>query len=112
VEKLLPGNPPLFFEEVMLWEDELSDRGNSKAHVRFRVMKDCWFILLRSYMRLDNVSVRILDTQVFFEFGASEIIRDFKWKESSWADLQKKGFNLNSEWLLNPYQGDMIYDFL
>jgi type 2A phosphatase activator TIP41 len=62
LEYLGPDNPVIRFDEVVLFEDELSDRGNSKINVRFRVMKDCWFVLLRSYLRLDHVAVRILDT--------------------------------------------------
>ena len=78
---LSPENPVLHYEEVLLYEDELSDRGSAKSHVRFRVMKDCWFVLLRSYIRLDKVAVRILDTRVFHKFGTNHIVRDFMQKE-------------------------------
>lgn len=81
---LSPENQILEYGEVLLYEDELADRGNSKCSVRFRVMDDCWFVLLRSYIRLDKVAVRILDTRVFHKFGSTEIIRDFIWYEKSW----------------------------
>ena len=58
-----PDNPIVHYGEVVLYEDELGDKGYSKVNVRFRVMNDCWFILLRSYTRVDHVLVRILDTR-------------------------------------------------
>mmetsp|Transcript_16578 Transcript_16578/g.28217 ORF Transcript_16578/g.28217 Transcript_16578/m.28217 type:complete len:162 (+) Transcript_16578:616-1101(+) len=110
---LTPENPVIVFDDVVLFEDELSDWGSSKTHVRFRVMKDCWFALLRSYLRVDQVGVRILDTQIFHKFGEKEITRVFQWRESSWQELQEeKGFVFDSEWLLSPYQSDSIYDVL
>lgn len=58
-------NPILHYGEIVLFEDELGDKGYSKANVRFRVMNNCFFILLRSYTRVDHVLVRILDTRIF-----------------------------------------------
>lgn len=88
-----PENPILNYGEVMLYEDELADRGCSKSYARYRVMNDCWFVLLRQYIRLDKVAVRILDTRIFHKFGDKEIIRDFMWKESTWDSLRdQKGF--------------------
>lgn len=70
-------NPILHYADVILFEDELGDKGFSKSNVRFRIMKNCFFVLLRSYTRVDHVMVRILDTRIFHEFGTSHIIRDF-----------------------------------
>ena len=104
-----PENPILVASEVNLYEDELADRGCSRCYLRFRVMNDCWFVLLRSYLRLDKVAVRILDTRLFHKFGDNEIIRDFMHKEETWENLQNvKQFDLGSEWLLSPYQSDLI----
>ena len=67
-----------------MYEDELSDRGYALVNVRFRVMEDCWFVLLRSYIRIDHKLVRIFDTRIYHEFGKNEIIRDFQQKENSY----------------------------
>ena len=108
-----PDNPIVNYGEIILFEDELSDRGCSKSYARYRVMNDCWFVLLRYYLRLDKVAVRILDTRVFHKFGTKEIIRDFMFKESTWESLRdEKGFEFGSEWLLSPSQSDQIYEFL
>lgn len=51
-------------------------------------MKDCFFVLLRSYTRVDHVLVRILDTRVYCgdmeDSGKVELIRDFTFKESTY----------------------------
>ena len=65
IEMLGPENPIMHYGEVSLYEDELGDKGYTKVNVRFRVMTDCWFVLLRSYTRVDHVLVRILDTRLF-----------------------------------------------
>ena len=69
LDMLRPDNPILHYGEVVLYEDELGDKGFTKVNVRFRVMKDCFFVLLRSYTRIDHVVVRILDTRVFCRFN-------------------------------------------
>ena len=60
-------------------------------NVRFRVMNDCFFVLLRSYTRVDHVLVRILDTRIFCRLDISdptkpiEILRDFQHRESTYS---------------------------
>lgn len=72
----------------MLFEDELGDKGHSHVNVRFRVMNDSFFLLFRSYTRVDHVTVRILDTRLYHEFSTNNIIRDFTHKESSYEELK------------------------
>ena len=110
---LSPENPVLYYDEVVLYEDELADRGTSKCYVRFRVMADCWFILLRSYIRIDKIAVRILDTRVFHKFSEpNKLIRDFTYLEDTWQDLEAKEFNLDYTWLNSPHQSDLVYETL
>lgn len=105
-------NPILSYGQVVLFEDELADRGSSKSYVRYRVMQDCWFVLLRSYIRLDKVAIRIMDTRVFHKFGSRTIQRDFIWKEDSWQTLIDQEFDFGSEWVLSPFQSDQVYELL
>jgi type 2A phosphatase activator TIP41 len=77
-------NPIKAYGDVTLYEDEFADRGYSKANVRYRVMENCFFVLLRSYVRIDHVSVRILDTRIFHEFSKNYILRDFTQLESTY----------------------------
>ncbi len=71
-------------------------------------MKDCFFGLLRSYLRVDNVLVRIIDTRLFHSFGDNYIFREFQVKENSYDDLYNKGFKVTSEWSLSPSQSDVV----
>jgi type 2A phosphatase activator TIP41 len=112
-------NPILHYGEVVLFEDEMADKGFSRVNVRFRVMHDCFFVLLRSYTRVDHVLVRILDTRIFCRLPTTasgeqhqpiEIIRDFQHRESTYSQLKaEKGFPFSSQWTLSPTQSDEIY---
>ena len=64
-EMLSPENPILHFGEIYLFECDLDDCGYTMSKVRFRVMKDCYYILLRYFLRVDGVKVRIFDTRIF-----------------------------------------------
>jgi type 2A phosphatase activator TIP41 len=117
LDKLGQDNPIQQYGEVALFEDELGDKGYSKVSVRFRAMKDCFFVLLRAYTRVDHVLVRILDTRIYCSQcedveGKVEIIRDFTFRESTYADLKAKGFTFGSEWGLSPSQSDEVYPHL
>lgn len=107
-DKLGPENTVLKYWETHLYDDELNDNGLSQGTFRLRVMKDCWFGLLRSYLRIDNVLVRIVDTRIFYEFGKNYIIRNFSVKENTYSEIKSKGFNTNSDWALSNQQADLI----
>ena len=106
---LTPENPIVHFGEVYLFECDLEDCGYALSKVRFRVMADCFYILLRYYLRVDGVRVRIFDTRIFHEFGTDFIHREFQFRESTYDELRSQGFDLSSEWLLNPNQSDMVF---
>ena len=74
---LSPENPILHFGEIYLFECDLDDCGYTMNKIRFRVMKDCFYILLRFFLRVDGVRVRIFDTRIFHEFGTDNIHREF-----------------------------------
>lgn len=112
VERLTPENPVLKYWEIPLFDDELNDNGLSMGNFRIRIMKDCFFGLLRSYLRVDNVLVRIVDTRIFHDFKTNHILRDFQVKENTYPELKSKGFILDSQWSLNHAQSDMVYSSL
>lgn len=110
--KLGKDNPIRHYGEVLLFEDEFGDKGFAMSNVRFRVMNDCFFVLLRSYIRVDHVLVRILDTRIFHEFGSDKVLRDFSHQESTYEELKSKGFEFTSDWSLSQSQSDEIYGYL
>lgn len=83
-EKLGPDNKILHSGHMYLFECDLEDCGYMMSMVRFRAMKDSWFFLVRYYLRVDNVCVRIFDTRMYHEFGTNYIIREFKHLEGSY----------------------------
>jgi len=64
-------DPILFFEELLLYESELEDNGLSSLSVKIRVMPKCWYVLLRFFLRIDGVMVRLRETRLFCHFGCS-----------------------------------------
>lgn len=64
-------------------------------------MPNAWFVLVRYYLRVDNVVVRLFDTRLYHEIGTDYILREFKHQEGSYDALKKAGFNPSSEWMLS-----------
>jgi type 2A phosphatase activator TIP41 len=111
-EKLGPTNPIIHYEEMNFYEDELNDNGICQTKIRFRIMDDCFYGILRSYLRVDNVTIRNMDTRIFHEFGKNNIIRIFSVKDMSYDNLRKIGFAFSSEWNLSLYQSDEVDKFM
>lgn len=82
------------------------------GQVRFRVMNDSFYVLLRSYVRVDGVRVRILDTRIFHEYGTNFLLREFKHQESDFTSLRAKGFTPGSDWMLSATQADEVAQFM
>lgn len=112
VERLTPTNPVLGFTEVHFFDDELEDCGQVSSVCRFRYMADCMYALVRYYVRVDNVVVRILDTRIFLDYKENKFIREFWHKESTYDELRARGFNLGSEWGISQQQADMVFGHL
>jgi len=104
-----PHNTIKYYNEIPIFEDELEDCGLSQSSSRFRVMADCFFGLIRFYLRVDEVLVRIYDTRVYHEFGNSYVLREFTWKESTYEELKNRGFKFTSDFHIDHKQSDLIY---
>jgi len=88
IEKLKIPEPISFFDEVCLFDDELSDHGTSSLNLKIRVMPTSFFILQRFFLRVDDVVIRIYDTRIYHEIEKSYIIREYTEKESLCKDLK------------------------
>ena len=108
LHKLGQENPILNFDEIHLFEDDLDDLGFAQSFVRFRIMADSFYMLLRNYIRVDGMIIRINDTRLYHALGTNELLREFQYKEATYEILEKEGFTFNSEWILNPNQSDII----
>ncbi|KZF21565.1 TIP41-domain-containing protein [Xylona heveae TC161] len=90
LELLKRPDPIKFFDDVVLYEDELADNGIAMFSVKVRVMPDRLLLLCRFFMRLDDVVFRIRDTRVFVEFGTGDVIREYIAREEKFDTVRRK----------------------
>ncbi|KAG4998470.1 hypothetical protein AAZX31_10G247800 [Glycine max] len=99
VVALASKEPILFYDEVVLYEDELADNGVSLLTVKVRVMPSSWFLLLQFWLRVDGVLIRLRETRMHCVFGGNTnpiILRESCWRESTFQDLSAKGHPFDS----------------
>ncbi|KAI8826880.1 TIP41-like family-domain-containing protein [Fimicolochytrium jonesii] len=89
VERLKRPDPILFYDEVVLFEDELGDNGTALLTLRVRVMPSCFLVLQRFFLRVDDVLFRINDTRVYHEFGTSHLVREYSSREEEYATIRE-----------------------
>lgn len=89
LELLKRPDPIIFFDEVMLYEDEMADNGITALSCKVRVMHARLLLLCRFFMRLDGVMLRIRDTRVFVEFETGEVIREYTAREDSYEAVRQ-----------------------
>ena len=89
LELLKRPDPILFFDEVILYEDEMADNGITMYSCKIRVMPERLLLLCRFFMRLDNVLLRIRDTRIYIELGTGEVIREYVAKEEKYEVVRQ-----------------------
>ncbi|XP_073828851.1 TIP41-like protein [Musca autumnalis] len=86
--KLMQREKILFYHDLTLFEDELHDNGISSCTVKIRVMPSGFFILLRHFLRVDNVLLKIHDTRFHYEVGNNYIFKEFTMRGASYEELK------------------------
>ncbi|KAJ5102895.1 TIP41-like protein [Penicillium argentinense] len=89
IELLKRPDPILFFDEVVLYEDELADNGIAMLSCKIRVMPERLLLLTRFFMRLDHVLIRLRDTRVYIDFENREVIREYQSKECEYEKVRQ-----------------------
>ncbi|ODV85763.1 hypothetical protein CANARDRAFT_7136 [[Candida] arabinofermentans NRRL YB-2248] len=89
LEKLKRQDPILFFDDMILYEDELGDNGISIMNIKIRAMHSCLLLLQRLFVRVDNVLIRIYDTRLYIDFETNLVVREFKRQELDYDSLLK-----------------------
>eukprot|EP00250_Pteridium_aquilinum_P011012 c19780_g3_i2 orf=331-1275(-) len=107
-------DPILFYDEVVLYEDELADNGVSLLTVKVRVMPSCWFLLLRFWLRVDGVLMRLRDTRMYSSFQQDAgiyptVLRERCIREGSIAGLLARGLLPD---MIADKDGSLVYDKL
>ncbi|XP_066257184.1 TIP41-like protein [Euwallacea similis] len=103
MEMLKQKEKILFYHEMTLYEDELHDNGISSLTIKIRVMPSSFFVLLRFFLRVDGVMVRVNDTRVFHDFSKDFVIREFTNKECEVKDLKLPLTLFGDPNMLAPY---------
>lgn len=88
IELLKRPDPILFFDEVVLYEDELADNGIAMLSCKIRVMPSRLLLLSRFFMRLDGVLLRLRDTRVYVDFDTGDVIREYQEKEETYEKVR------------------------
>ncbi|KAJ3191669.1 hypothetical protein HK101_007516 [Irineochytrium annulatum] len=91
-------DPILFYDDVILYEDELADNGSCVLSARVRVMPTCFLVLARLCLRVDDVVFRVWDTRVYHAFGigasaskgGAPLIRESRGWERPYAELKAR----------------------
>jgi TIP41-like family len=83
--------PIIFFDEIILYEDDLHDNGLVQYSIKLRVMPACAYILARLFVRVDHVMIRVRETRLLIDFFGiqPQIYRDITWKECHWEQLNQ-----------------------
>lgn len=85
--------PILFFDDIVIYEDDLHDNGQAQYSVKLRVMPTCAYVLARLFVRVDNVILRVRETRLLIDFFGMkpQIYRDVSWRECAWENLASHG---------------------
>lgn len=82
-------DPILFFDEIILYEDELADNGISMLSCKIRVMPARLLLLCRFFLRLDDVIFRLRETRIYVEFETREVIREYVAREEDFETVRQ-----------------------
>ena len=87
VSLLMQPDPILFYDDVVLFEDELADNGSAIVTVKLRVMPACFFCLQRFFLRVDDLLFTVIDVRFFHQFGKPFALREYQERSASFEDL-------------------------
>ena len=88
LERLRVREKILFFDEVVLFEDELADNGTAQLSVKIRCMPSGFFILQRFFLRVDRSIIRVHDTRLHYVTGEKHILREFCVRQNDIQELK------------------------
>ncbi|KAG7195410.1 uncharacterized protein KQ657_003168 [Scheffersomyces spartinae] len=89
IDRLLQPDPILFFDECVLYEDELGDNGIGILSTKIRVMPTCLLLLCRFFLRIDGVIFRIRDVRIFIDLETNQVLREYKLQEMAYSEVVK-----------------------
>ncbi|KAL2711050.1 Type 2A phosphatase activator TIP41 [Kluyveromyces marxianus] len=90
IDKLSRRDPILFYDDFILFEDELADNGISILSIKLRVMAERLLLLCRFFLRVDEVLFKIVDTRLYIEFAEELVVREWKYMEDDYKTVLNK----------------------
>ncbi|CAN0089888.1 unnamed protein product [Ectocarpus fasciculatus] len=87
------SSPILMYDDVVLFEDFIHDHGVVRMSVKTRVMPGFWFVLLRYWLRVDGVVMKVFDTRCFHKFGDLSVFRERTQHSVSFTSLEQRGLS-------------------
>eukprot|EP00612_Vaucheria_litorea_P008332 CAMPEP_0171471262 /NCGR_PEP_ID=MMETSP0946-20130122/601_1 /TAXON_ID=109269 /ORGANISM="Vaucheria litorea, Strain CCMP2940" /LENGTH=300 /DNA_ID=CAMNT_0012000721 /DNA_START=12 /DNA_END=914 /DNA_ORIENTATION=- len=81
--------PILFFHEVPFYDDFIHDHGEVHMSSKIRVMENCWFLLLRYWLRVHKVLIKVSDVRYFHKFGQNEVFREISHIKVNYEEATK-----------------------
>eukprot|EP01089_Gocevia_fonbrunei_P011308 TRINITY_DN24518_c0_g1_i1.p1 TRINITY_DN24518_c0_g1~~TRINITY_DN24518_c0_g1_i1.p1 ORF type:complete len:273 (+),score=62.67 TRINITY_DN24518_c0_g1_i1:18-836(+) len=91
LDKLRIPEPILFFEELVLFHDELADNGDSMLTAKIRVMPSGFYCLMQFWLRVDDVLFKNHDTRFYHAFGTDYVLREKQLREDNYETLKSNG---------------------
>ena len=92
---LMERDPIIFYDHVDLYESDLDDNGICQLTAKIRVMPKVWLVLMRLFVRVDGLMVRMRETRLFCRHDLPEtsnvVIREVKHAEGTFEELRKAG---------------------
>lgn len=85
--RLKRQDPILFFDENILYEDELGDNGISIVLVKIRVMEYGFYVLLKHFLRVDQVSFKAAAVRYFHDFSTNHLVREIRHSEDTFDSI-------------------------
>jgi type 2A phosphatase activator TIP41 len=81
----------LFWDQLVLMEDELADNGTCVESVKLRVMPSGFFCLHRLLLRVDDVLAAVHDTRLYHCFETNIVHHEYSERRSTYEELKKSG---------------------
>lgn len=89
-QKLKEPKPILFYDDVPLYEDELGDNGLVTYSAKIRVMPSDLLLLIRLFLKVDDVLFRIRDTRLYVDLEKGKVLREYTEREASFAYVKDR----------------------
>jgi len=113
IESLKARDPILFHDHLHFFGDDFGDNGAVMLTAQVRVMPTAFFALQRLFVRVDDVLVRVVDTRVWYRFGAPTVIREQTHREQTFEELEAQmGVKGDRRAALAMYQEDRIHEIV